>query len=148
MERAHKPALQDREGRLDRVGVDVAAHVLVKRVGHGFMRRELLANALVDLGLVCHQLRALGDVLLHDRAQRVRGHVGDVEGALLAGAVHKRNDLHLVIPAAGAGLVLADVSEGIDVDDGASEAEVRAHVETSYTALPSPVAVSRVDDVA
>jgi hypothetical protein len=40
-----------------------------------------------------------------------------------------------------------DMSEALDVADDATEAEVRAHLNDTYTGWPSPVTVSRVADI-
>ena len=110
VEGAVEAALEDRKGRLDRVGRYVAARVFLLRVVHDFVRREVLADPLVDASLIRHQTSLSSDLAAHDRAESLVVHVGKVIRALLAVALHQRDNLHLVVEAASAGTMLARVA--------------------------------------
>ena len=110
VEGAIEPALEDRKAGLDRVGRHVAARVFLDRVVHDFMRREVRAKLLVHAGLIGHQASLLGDLSTQDRAKCLVVHGGKVVRTLLAIALHKRDDLHLVVKAARALRVLADIA--------------------------------------
>lgn len=110
MERADQTALQQSEARFDGVGRHIAARVFLRGVVHNVMRREVLADFLVDAGLIRHQRGLLGDLRIEDRAQRLRADVGNVEGTLLAVALDQRDYLHLVVIGARAGRLLTLVA--------------------------------------
>ena len=55
-------ALEDREATLDGVGIDIATAIFPDRVIDGLVGCELLAENLVEPGLIGDQTRFLGDV--------------------------------------------------------------------------------------
>src|SRR5690349_18906418 len=71
-------AFQDREEALDRVRVNVAAHVLFRRVHDRFVRREATAEADVNPRLVGMQPGLPRNRMDDDRAQRRRRDIRDM----------------------------------------------------------------------
>ena len=110
VERASQTTFEQREGRFDGVRSHVTARVFLCAVVDRFVRAKVLADLFVDARLVRHQSGLLGDHVVQDRAQRHRADVRNVIRALLAVALDQRDNLHLMMKRARAGLVLALVA--------------------------------------
>lgn len=48
-------AFEDREKAFNRIGMNIAAHILNVRMHRGFVRRKFLAHANIVMAFVCHK---------------------------------------------------------------------------------------------
>src|SRR6185312_17572361 len=102
-------ALEDRKVAFDRIGVHVAAHVFVVRVGDGFMGREFFADAHVEAAFVSMQARFAGDIVSHDLVDAFAVGISGIERAHSAAAFQQRHNRTL---AGGAGFAALSVRGG------------------------------------
>ena len=71
MIRPHDRPLEEREGPLDAVGMNVTAHVLFRRVVHGLVLSVLILDALVGLKVVRVDLLGIRGMLFYESVERL-----------------------------------------------------------------------------
>ena len=101
---ADDAAFEDREISLNRIGVSVAANVLIGAVVDRFVAGELFSDVVVLAAFVRHQRRLAADLSNQDRAQRLAAHLWHMERADLSAALDQ-SECHFFASAADVALV-------------------------------------------
>src|SRR5450432_41698 len=110
MKGTNQSTLEQAKAAFHAVCGGLAARIFALGVSNNLMAGEVRRNGLVRAEFVGINGGGLTDIGVHDRAQSSGGHARDMEAALFALAVHQRDNLHLVLVAVRAFLLLAFVA--------------------------------------